>query len=418
MDKIRLVGGNPLRGSIRVGGAKNAALPVLFSSLLTDQTCRFRRLPRVSDIDFTLKILEALGAKVSNMSDSNAVEISTATLTEFEAEYDLVRKMRASALVLGPLLARFGKAKVSLPGGCAIGARPIDIHLKGLELLGAEIKIEGGYVVARSSKLRGAKLPLEFPSVGATENLIMAAVLAKGETVIENAAKEPEIISLVEALKKMSAVIEGEGTSTIQIQGKESLEGCDYEVIGDRIEAGTFLVSALATGGTVEVIGISPHFLDSLLLKLEEIGGKIERGTDSITLRSEGPTRGTEVRTEPYPGFPTDMQAQLMALLSLAPGKSKITENVFENRFMHVPELLRLGADIKISGKSALIKGVPYLKGAPIMATDLRASASLIIAGLCAKGETIINRVYHIDRGYERVEEKFRSLGAQIERIS
>ncbi|MBY0470185.1 UDP-N-acetylglucosamine 1-carboxyvinyltransferase [bacterium] len=417
MDKIRIKGGKAIRGRIDVAGSKNAALPILLSSLLTDQPSQLARVPQLQDINTTLLLLEQMGVKVENSPEQHKVKLNAAGVKTFEAPYDLVRKMRASVLVLGPLVARFGQARVSLPGGCAIGARPIGFHLSALEKLGAKIELEEGYVLAKAKKLKGARVAFEFPSVGATENTLMAAALAEGESVLENCAREPEIVDLAQSLKSMGAIIEGEGTETIYVQGKKTLGGINYSIMGDRIEAGTYLAAALATRGEVTVNGISPLFLESVLAKFEETGARIERGDESVTLKSHGRPISKDVITMPFPGFPTDMQAQFMAVMAVADGASLITENIFENRFMHVPELSRLGADISIRGKAALVKGKSQLKAAPIMATDLRASASLIIGGLCAEGETVISRIYHLDRGYERMEEKLRKLGADIERL-
>jgi UDP-N-acetylglucosamine 1-carboxyvinyltransferase len=417
MDKMLIRGGKSLNGVVQVSGAKNAALPILFSSLLTDGACRFKRVPDLQDIRTTLKLLSQMGVSAKHDPTKNEVELQASQLKSHEAPYDLVRTMRASVVVLGPLLARYGKAKVSLPGGCAIGARPINFHLTGLEKLGAKIELEQGYVIATASKLRGARVPFEFPSVGATENLMMAAALATGESVLENCAKEPEIVDLAQALRAMGATIEGDGTETIRIQGKSSLKGCQHEIMGDRIEAGTFLAAGFSTQGNVTVEGIKPEHLESVLVKFEEAGAKIDRGDSTIRVSAGGRPRAADVTTLPFPGFPTDMQAQFMAVMMVADGASLITETIFENRFMHVPELARLGADISIRGKSALVRGKDRLIGAPLMATDLRASASLILGGLCAQGETLVNRIYHLDRGYERMEEKLKRLGADIERI-
>ena len=417
MDRMRIVGGKPLNGTIQVSGSKNAALPILISSLLTGGQCRFRRVPKLNDIATTLKLLGKLGVQSERTPGTAEVRLRAAEIASCEAPYDLVRTMRASVLVLGPLVARMGRAKVSLPGGCAIGARPIGYHLSGLEKLGAKIELEQGYVVASASGLKGAKVAFEFPSVGATENVLMAAVLARGESVLENCAREPEIVDLARALRSMGAIIEGEGSETIHVQGKETLSGCDYEIMGDRIEAGTYLSAAFATGGSIEVKGLSSEFLEAVLAKFEDAGAKITRGADFISLASSGRPKAVDVTTQPYPGFPTDMQAQFMAVMAVADGASAITENIFENRFMHVAELLRLGADISVKGKTAFVKGKSKLVGAPLMATDLRASASLIVAGLCAEGETIVNRIYHLDRGYEQMEVKLRSLGANVERL-
>jgi UDP-N-acetylglucosamine 1-carboxyvinyltransferase len=418
MDKIRIRGGKPLHGNVTVSGAKNAALPILISSLLTDEACTYGRVPNLQDIRTTLQLLSHLGVLVENRLDNSRVQLNAKNVTQLEAPYDLVRTMRASVVVLGPLLARFGKAKVSLPGGCAIGARPINYHLAGLEKLGAEIELENGYVIASAKKLKGNRVAFEFPSVGATENLMMAAVLAEGETLLENCAKEPEIVDLAHALKAMGAQIQGEGTEIIQIQGKPRLTGCHHDIMGDRIEAGTFLSAGFATRGSVTVNGIKPEMIEAVLVKFEEAGARVTRGDHFVSLQGNGRPKSTDITTLPYPGFPTDMQAQFMAAMTVAEGASVITETIFENRFMHVSELMRLGADITIRGNSALIRGQEFLKGAPLMATDLRASASLVIAGLCAEGETLVNRIYHLDRGYEKMEEKLRTLGAEIERVS
>ncbi len=418
MDKIKIRGGKVLRGAVDVSGSKNAALPILFASLLTAEACRFRRVPGLQDIRTTIKLLSMMGVEVDSKLESNEVTLKAANIITKEAPYDLVRTMRASVVVLGPLLARFGFAKVSLPGGCAIGARPINYHLSGFEKLGAKIELEHGYVIASAKRLKGNRVPFEFPSVGATENVMMAAALAQGESILENCAKEPEIVDLARALRAMGVEIEGEGTETIRIQGRESLHGCDFEIMGDRIEAGTFLAAGLMTGGDVTVNGLDSLHLESVLAKFEDTGAKITRGSNQIRLESRGRPRATDLTTLPFPGFPTDMQAQFMAVLTVAEGSSLITETIFENRFMHVPELVRLGADISIRGKSALVKGVPQLVGAPIMATDLRASASLILGGLVASGETVVSRIYHLDRGYERMESKLRALGADVERES
>jgi UDP-N-acetylglucosamine 1-carboxyvinyltransferase len=417
MDEFRIQGGRKLNGKVIVSGSKNAALPLMVASLLTEKTCFLKQVPGLQDTNTVLSLLEGLGVKVERDIENHQVRMTAETLLSEEAPYDWVRKMRASILVLGPLLARFGKAKVSLPGGCAIGARPVNYHLHGLEKLGASIEIEGGYICAQASKLRGNRVAFEFPSVGATENLLMAATLAQGETILENCAREPEIIDLARALKQMGAEIEGEGTETIHIQGKESLSGYEWQAMGDRIEAGTFLIGGFLTQGSVLVEGMAPEYLEAILVALEEAGAKIKRMENSISLEATSRPRAVDITTLPYPAFPTDMQAQFMALMSVADGASVITENIFENRFMHVPELNRLGADIKVKGKSSLIKGVERLKGAPLMATDLRASAGLVLAGLVAEGETTVRRIYHLDRGYEKMEEKLQALGASVERI-
>ncbi len=418
MDKIRIVGEKRLSGQVEVSGAKNAALPILISSLLSEKECRFDRVPDLQDIRTTLKVLRHLG--VSSKVVGSTVTLNGQSIASTEAPYDLVRTMRASVWVLGPLLARMGHAKVSLPGGCAIGARPINFHLEGLKKLGAQIELENGYVVAKANRLQGARVAFEFPSVGATANLMMAATLAKGETVLEGCAKEPEMTDLGNALKAMGAQIEGHGSDVIRIQGKDSLSGCHHPIMGDRIEAGTYLASAVLTQGDVKVLGISPDALEAVLVQFEQIGAVVERDLKGLSIRLQMKQRpqATNLTTLPFPGFPTDMQAQMMAVLCLASGTSTVRETIFENRFMHVPELLRLGADIQVKGNTAVIRGVESFTGAPLMATDLRASASLILGGLAAKGETIVNRVYHLDRGYEKLETKFKALGAEIERIA
>lgn len=417
MDRIRIEGGRTLNGTVAVSGSKNATLPILVAALLTDQPCTFTRVPKLQDTSTILRLLEHFGVGVSAGLDSNTVTLEARELTSTLAPYDLVRKMRGSFMVLGPLLARFGRARVSLPGGCAIGARPVNYHLTALSKLGAKIELDQGYVVANARKLKGDRVGLEFPSVGATENVLMTAVLAEGETVIENCAKEPEIVDLAGALRAMGAVIEGDGTETIHVQGRSSLSGCDYQIMGDRIEAGTLLAAGFATGGDVTVEGLDPEKIEAVLVKFEESGASVTRGDHSIRVKANGRPKAVDVTTLPFPGFPTDMQAQLMAVMTVADGASVITETIFENRFMHVPELTRLGADISIRGKSALVRGKANLKGAPLMATDLRASASLIIGGLCAEGETLVSRIYHLDRGYEGLEAKLSSLGARIERV-
>jgi len=417
MDKMRIRGGQVLRGHVEVSGSKNAALPILFSTLLSAKPSLLTKVPNLQDIRTTLKLLAHLGMEIEGHLESNSVSLQAKDIHSLEAPYDLVRKMRASVVVLGPLLARFGQAKVSLPGGCAIGARPINYHLSGLERLGANIELENGYVKASAKKLVGNRVAFDFPSVGATENLMMAAVLAKGETLLENCAKEPEISDLARALRSMGAKISGEGTENILIQGVSELNGARHEIMGDRIEAGTFLSAAFATRGEVEVRGIEPETLESVLVRFEESGAAVKRGINSITLKSHGRPNATDITTLPFPGFPTDMQAQFMSAMAVAEGTSLISETIFENRFMHVPELQRLGAQITIKGNTAVVQGQEFSQGAQVMATDLRASASLIIGGLCARGETVVNRIYHLDRGYERVEEKLRSLGADIERL-
>jgi UDP-N-acetylglucosamine 1-carboxyvinyltransferase len=417
MDKIKIRGGSPLRGTVQVSGAKNAALPILIASLLTEEQCIFKRVPRLQDIRTIIKLLAHFGVTVDSRLDESEVRLRAKDIGVLEAPYDLVSTMRASVVVLGPLLARFGKAKVSLPGGCAIGARPINYHLAGLERLGAQVELENGYVVVSAKKLRGNRVAFEFPSVGATQNLMMAAVLAEGETLLENCAREPEIVDLANALIAMGAELEGAGTEVIKIQGKQKLKGCTYEIMGDRIEAGTFLCAAFATRGDVRIKGINPEYLEAAIIKFEESGATLVREPNGVSIVNKARPQSTDITTLPYPGFPTDMQAQFMAAMTVAEGASLISETIFENRFMHVSELIRLGADISIRGNSALIRGQELLQGAQMMATDLRASASLIIGALCANGESIISRIYHLDRGYERMEEKLRSLGADIERI-
>ncbi|MDW7644987.1 MAG: UDP-N-acetylglucosamine 1-carboxyvinyltransferase [Desulfuromonadales bacterium] len=415
MQKIVIEGGQRLKGEVQVSGAKNAALPLLFATLLTGGTHRVGNVPDLRDIDTVEKLLTILGAKVSRQNGTFVVD-SSAIKSE-EAPYDLVRTMRASVLVLGPLLARFGHARVSLPGGCAIGARPINLHLKGFEAMGAQITLDHGYVEARAKKLKGARIYLDSPTVGGTENLIMAAALAKGTTVIENAAREPEIVDLAEALIAMGARIEGAGSDTVTIEGVDELQPMDYQVMPDRIEAGTFLVAAGMTRGDIRVVGAQAAHLEGVLSKLREAG--VEIIEEEGALRARGPRRlqPIQIKTRPYPGFPTDMQAQFMAMMAIAEGTSVVVENVFENRFMHVCELQRMGADISIEGHTATIRGCRTLKGAPVMATDLRASASLVLAGLAAENTTEVSRIYHLDRGYEGIEAKLRLLGARIDRV-
>jgi UDP-N-acetylglucosamine 1-carboxyvinyltransferase len=418
MDKIKIIGGTPLRGSIEVSGAKNSALPVLISSILGQTPSHFKKVPALQDIKTTELVLNHLGitSRTEGLGQNELV-LDSSSIATTEAPYDLVRKMRASVLVLGPLVAKMGNAKVSLPGGCAIGARPINFHLTALQKLGATITLENGYVIAQAKRLKGNRVIFEFPSVGTTENIMMAACLAQGETVLENCAREPEIVDLADSLRSMGAMIEGDGTETIRIQGRDSLRGAQHVIMGDRIEAGTFLAAALATRGKVEVTGLAPIHLDAVLNKFEEAGALITRAEKSITLEARGRARGTDIQTLPFPGFPTDMQAQFMTAMCLAEGSSVITETIFENRFMHVPELMRLGADLTIRGSTVHVRGKQELVGAPLMATDLRASASLVIGGLAARGETQVSRIYHLDRGYENMEHKLKSLGAQIERV-
>jgi UDP-N-acetylglucosamine 1-carboxyvinyltransferase len=416
MQKIVVKGGRPLRGTVRAGGSKNAGLPLLFAALLTGERCRLRGLPLVADVTTTLRLFDRLGVLVGD-DEEGAIVVEAPRLTSVEAPYELVKTMRASFLALGPVLARTGRARVSTPGGCAIGSRPVDIHLAGLERMGAQIRLAHGYVEAEARRLRGAKLALDFPSVGATENLMMAACLADGVTVIENAAREPEIEDLARALGAMGARVEGAGTPAVTVEGVRELGGFDHTVIPDRIEAGTFLIAGAITGGEVTVEGARREHLEALLVKLEETGVRLELGAGAITVRGDGRLAATDARTSPYPGFPTDLQAQFMALMATARGRAVITETIFENRFMHVQELVRMGADIKVDGKTAAVRGVPYLSGAPVMATDLRASVCLVLAGLAARNTTEVARVYHLDRGYEGLERKLSVLGAEIARV-
>ncbi|MCC6847965.1 MAG: UDP-N-acetylglucosamine 1-carboxyvinyltransferase [Deltaproteobacteria bacterium] len=416
MTKIVVRGGRRLSGRVPIGGSKNAGLPLLFASLLTRERCTIRGLPRVADITTTLRLLQKVGCLVGDDA-FEAILVEARDLTSVEAPYELVKTMRASFLTLGPLVARTGYARVSTPGGCAIGSRPVDIHLAGLERMGATIRQAHGYVEAEAPRLRGARIALDFPSVGATENLMMAATLAEGVTEIENAACEPEIEDLAAALAKMGAKVGGAGTALVTIEGASELGGFDHAVIPDRIEAGTLLLAGAITGGDVVVEGARGEHLDALLLKLEEAGVAVERGADAVGVRPGAGCRATDVRTSPHPGFPTDLQAQFMAFMTIAEGRSMITETIFENRFMHVQELVRMGADIRVDGKTALVRGVPRLSGAPVMATDLRASVCLVLAALAAQNTSEISRVYHLDRGYERLEAKLSSLGADIERV-
>lgn len=413
MDIFRIQGKKKLSGHVKISGSKNAALPIMCSSLLTGETLHLKNVPDLQDVKFMGKILQHMGGNVS--FNNSECEITAKEITP-EADYDLVRKMRASILVLGPTLARFGQAKVSLPGGCAIGARPVDMHLKGLEELGAKIEIEQGYVFATADRLRGNRIDLPFPSVGATENLLMASTLARGETLITNCAKEPEIIDLARCLRSLGAIIEGEGTSEIRIQGVDELHGGEHTIMPDRIEAATFLMIAATNAGEISLTPYEPWILKSVEDTLKEIGIDVIHSKDAVTIKKSSAFKNVNIVTEPFPGFPTDVQAQLMTLLCLAEGESVIEEKIFENRFMHVPELIRLGADIRLSGRSALIKGGKSFIGAQVMATDLRASASLVMAALAAEGESIIHRVYHIDRGYEAIEKKLSALGADIRR--
>ncbi len=415
MDKFIIEGGKKLEGRVRISGSKNAALPVLVSSLLADGWSTYHNIPDLADIRTIKKLLANHGAQMEG--EGETLRINGGNIANCEAPYDLVRTMRASVLVLGPLVARMGKARVSLPGGCAIGARPINLHLKALEAMGAEIDLKEGYVEAKAKRLKGARIYFDISTVGGTENVLMAAALAKGTTRLENAAKEPEVVNLADTLKAMGAKIKGAGTDVITIEGVESLNPCEVSVIPDRIEAGTFLIAAAITGGDVILEGCNAEHLDALIMKVRETGIAIEPVEGGLRVQGVPEIRSVDVKTLPYPGFPTDLQAQIMALMAVARGSSVITETIFENRFMHVAELRRLGANIAVEGHNAVVKGVKKLKGAPVMATDLRASASLVVAGLAAEGKTTLSRVYHIDRGYQAIEKKLTALGASIRRV-
>jgi UDP-N-acetylglucosamine 1-carboxyvinyltransferase len=417
MDKLQIHGGTPLEGEVRISGAKNAALPILAATLLSDAIVSVGNVPHLQDVTTMIELLGRMGVSVT-IDDKMRVEVNASTIREYVAPYDLVRTMRASIVVLGPLLARYGRADVSLPGGCAIGARPVNIHVAGLQAMGAEIHIENGYIRARAERLRGARLVLETVTVTGTENLLMAATLAEGETLIENAAREPEVVDLANFLIAMGAKIRGAGTDTIVIQGVESLGSAHHDVLPDRIEAGTYLVAGAITRGHVRTKGVRPEHLDAVLAKLREAGATLSVGDSWVELDMRGRRpRSVDLRTAPYPAFPTDMQAQFAALNTVASGVATVTETIFENRFMHMLEMRRLGAEIRIEGNTAIIRGVEHLTAAPVMATDLRASASLVLAGLVAEGVTDIHRIYHIDRGYECLEEKLEQLGAQIKRM-
>ncbi len=417
MDKLVITGGARLEGQVTISGAKNAALPILAGTLLANEPVTVGNVPHLKDVTTTLTLLQSMGAEVT-FDDKLNVEVDAANLSEYRAPYELVKTMRASILVLGPLLARHGVADVSLPGGCAIGARPVNMHVQGLEAMGAEVIVENGYIRARAERLHGARIVMDTVTVTGTENLMMAATLARGETVLENAAREPEVADLAKFLNGMGAEISGAGSSTITIRGVDELAGTHHVVLPDRIETGTYLVAAAVTGGKVRLKKTSAAILETVLSKLEEAGAMIDSGPDSITLDMRGRRpKAVDIRTQPYPGFPTDMQAQFCALNAVADGVGTVTETIFENRFQHVLELKRLGADIRLEGNTAICTGVERLTAAPVMATDLRASASLVIAGLAAAGETVVDRVYHVDRGYERIEEKLSQLGADIRRI-
>ena len=427
MDRILIRGGTPLRGTIPIGGAKNAALPLMAASLLTDETLTLSNLPHLADISTMSKLIRELGVKVSMDGDADGgghvgrvLGLTAKDTSNTTAPYDLVRKMRASVLVLGPMLARAGRARVSLPGGCAIGTRPVDLHLQALEQLGAEIELNEGYIEARAEKgLVGGHVVFPMVTVGGTENLLMAASLAKGETVLSNAAREPEVADLAKCLVAMGATIDGIGSDTLTIQGVERLHGATHAVVPDRIETGTYAIAAAITGGELTLQGARADLSEAVIKILTSAGVEIAETSDGLHIaRTNGPLQGADMMTDPYPGFPTDMQAQIMALMSVARGASMITETIFENRFMHVPELCRMGADINVHGSSAIVRGVEGLSGAQVMATDLRASVSLVLAGLAAEGETVINRVYHLDRGYERLEDKLSTCGADIRRAA
>ena len=418
MEKLKVTGGCRLKGEVKASGAKNAALPILAASLLTADDLVLHNVPHLSDIRTMGKLLSGLGMTVERPSDTETVRLNAKSLTTLTAPYELVKTMRASIVTLGPMLARFGEARVSLPGGCAIGARPVDQHIKGLQTLGAEVVIDHGYVVAKAKRLKGAHIVTDMVTVTGTENLLMAATLAEGTTVIENAAREPEVVDLANCLIAMGAKIRGAGTPVIEVEGVSELHGATHSVLPDRIETGSFLVAALMTRGDVTVTHAAPHTLDIVLEKLREAGATVQTGDDWIRVSIDKRPKAVSVRTVPHPGFPTDMQAQFMALDTIAEGTGRITETIFENRFMHVPELQRLGANITVDGHTAVVTGVEALSGANVMATDLRASASLVIAGLVAKGETIVDRIYHLDRGYDHMEVKLAALCAQIERIA
>ena len=416
MDKLKILGGLPLVGEVQAAGAKNAALPILCASLLTADPLDLSNVPQLQDIATTIRLLKLLGVKTER--DEERLTLQADSLVSTEAPYELVKTMRASILVLGPLLARFGEARVSLPGGCAIGQRPVDQHIKGLQAMGAQIEIEQGFVVARAARLKGARIVTDMVTVTGTENLMMAACLAEGETILENAAREPEVVDLAKVLVAMGAQIEGAGTDRLVIRGVERLHGASHRIMADRIETGTFLCAAAACGGDVTVRTTDPWSMDVTIDRLRETGATLTSGPDWVRLQANGRPRAVSVRTAPYPGFATDMQAQFMAMDAVADGTATVVETIFENRFMHVQELRRLGANIRIEGNTAIVQGVPALSGATVMATDLRASASLVIAALAARGETTVERIYHLDRGYARMEARLQALGARIERVS
>ncbi len=420
MDKLIIQGGNRLYGEVTISGAKNAALPILCASLLAETPLNLSSVAALKDIDTTIKLLDTMGVKITRNADK--VSLDASDVASFEATYEMVKTMRASILVLGPLLARFGNARVSLPGGCAIGSRPVDLHIKGLQAMGAAIHITHGYIQASTlhlpnRRLQGAHYYMDLVTVTGTENLMMAAALAQGTTVLENAAKEPEVVDLAECLIKMGAKITGAGTDVITIEGVERLSGADHNIVCDRIEAGTYMVAAAMTGGEVKLLNVQAHLLDAVIEKLRDAGATVSIDAETITVKGDGQLKAVNIRTAPHPAFPTDMQAQFMALNAVATGVSKVTETIFENRFMHVQEMQRLGADISIDGNTAMVTGVKFLDGATVMATDLRASASLVLAGLVARGETVIERIYHLDRGYENLEAKLNALGANVKRV-
>ena len=417
MDKLVIQGGVPLHGEVRISGAKNAALPILCAGLLAETPLRLTSVPHLRDVTTTLTLLGHMGVQVC-MDDSMCLELDASNIHTQEAPYEMVKTMRASILVLGPLLARFGHARVSLPGGCAIGSRPVDLHIKGLQAMGADIRIEHGYIEARAARLKGARVFMDLVTVTGTENLMMAATLADGTSYLENAAREPEVVDMAQCLVKMGARIEGAGTDVITVHGVERLHGAQHEIVCDRIEAGTYLVAAAMAGGEVKLRNARADLLEAVIEKLREAGASVEHDHNTIALKSTGKLKAVNLRTAPHPAFPTDMQAQFMALNTVADGVARVTETIFENRFMHVQEMQRLGAQIEVEGNTAIVRGVDYLDGATVMATDLRASASLVLAGLVARGETTIERIYHIDRGYERIEEKLSQLGARIRRVS
>ena len=416
MERLLIRGGNPLRGDIRISGAKNAALPVMAATLLADGPTTVGNIPHLHDVTTTMELLGRMGVELT-VHEGMEVEVNTATIDSFRAPYELVKTMRASILVLGPLLARFGRAEVSLPGGCAIGSRPVNIHVDGLRAMGAEIEVRDGYIKGHADRLRGAHIRMDVSTVTGTENLMMAAALARGTTVLETAAREPEVINLADCINAMGGHVQGAGTSTLTIEGVETLRGVHHRVLPDRIETGTYLVAAAMTGGEVRLKDTAPELVESVLGKLRESGAEVATGRDWVTLRMDGRPRAVNLETAPYPGFPTDMQAQFCALNAISTGVGTVTETVFENRFMHCLEMQRMGADIQIEGPRARIRGVEQLTAAPVIATDLRASASLVLAGLVAEGETRVDRIYHIDRGYECIEEKLAQLGADIQRV-